>query len=258
MTDGQPYVDWGVDAGAGWVSLNRPPLNILNIAMLRELRAAVDALAEDRSLRVLVLRANPALRVFSAGVDVADHTADRVRDMIPLFDDVCCALAGFALPTLAVVHGNALGGGCELALSCDLVLAAEEASFGQPEIKLATIAPIAALRLPGLVGYRRAAELLFTGATLRASDAVRIGLINHAVPASELATAAQHLTGQLAGLSGAALRICKQALRQGESRWDASLEAVEQLYLDGLMATEDAGEGVAAFLEKRTPVWRHA
>ncbi|MCC6188259.1 MAG: enoyl-CoA hydratase/isomerase family protein [Anaerolineales bacterium] len=258
MTEGRPCTDWGVADGVGWVSLNRPPLNVLNLGMLRELQAALRALAAEQSLRVLVLRADPVLRVFSAGVDVADHTADRVRAMIPLFDAVCCALASFPLPTLAVVHGHALGGGCELALSCDLVLAAEGATFGQPEIKLATIAPMAALRLPGLVGYRRAAELLFTGSAISAAEAAEIGLINRAVPAAELAAAAEQLAGQLAALSGAALRICKQALRQGERHWETGLGTVEQLYLDGLMATTDAAEGVAAFLEKRPPVWSHS
>jgi cyclohexa-1,5-dienecarbonyl-CoA hydratase len=257
MTEVRSCVDQGAAAGIGRLSLNRPPLNVLNMDMLRHLRAALETLAEDRSLRVLVLRADPALRVFSAGVDVADHTPERVHDLIPLFDDVCRSLAGFPLPTLAVVHGHALGGGCELAMSCDLVLAAEGANFGQPEIRLATIAPVAALRLPGLVGYRRAAELLFTGTSVSAGDAARIGLINRAVPAPELDAAAEQLAGQLAGLSGAALRICKQALRQGDPRWYEGLPAVEQLYLEGLMATADAVEGVAAFMDRRSPVWRH-
>lgn len=257
MSDEPAAVTCTVGEGIGRVSLNRPPLNVLNIALLRELHSSLDALARDTSLRVLILRAHPSQRLFSAGVDVADHTAERVGEMIPLFDEICAALANFPAPVLAVVHGHALGGGCELALSCDLVLAAEGANFGQPEIKLATVAPVAALRLPGLAGYRRAAELLFTGGTIPAAQAAQWGLINQALPAGELDAAAEQLAGQLASLSAAALRLCKRALRLGENDWARQVEAVERLYLDDLMATADAQEGVAAFLARRAPMWRH-
>jgi cyclohexa-1,5-dienecarbonyl-CoA hydratase len=154
------------------------------------------------------------------------------------------------------VHGHALGGGCELALCCDLIVAAEGANFGQPEIKLATVAPIAALRLPGLVGYRRAAELLFTGEAIGAVEAARVGLINRAVPAGELDQAVEQYVGKLRALSGAALRVCKQAARLGDDGW-GKLSAMEKLYLEGLMSTQDAHEGVASFIEKRAPVWKH-
>jgi cyclohexa-1,5-dienecarbonyl-CoA hydratase len=220
--------------------------------MLRELASTLEIAAQDESLRVLLLRADG--RVFSAGVDVADHTADKVGEMIPLFNHVCQMLADFPAPTLAVVHGHALGGGCELALSCDLVVAAESANFAQPEIKLAALAPIAALRLPGLVGYRRTAELLFTGEAISAAAAARCGLINRAVPGDELDETARQLVGKLRGLSAAALRLNKRALRLGaEGR--ANLPAIEKLYLDELMSTADAREGVNAFIEKRAPVW---
>ncbi|MBI2976779.1 MAG: enoyl-CoA hydratase/isomerase family protein [Chloroflexi bacterium] len=246
------FLDWRLDDGAGVLTLKRPPLNVINIAMLRELATALEAATQDtarQATRVLVLRAESTFRMFSAGVDVADHTADKVGEMIPLFDRVCQTLADFPTPTLAVVHGHALGGGCELALCCDLIVAAEGANFGQPEIRLATIAPIAALRLPGLVGYRRAAEMLFTGEAMNAAEAARIGLINRAVPSGELNATADQLIGKLRGMSAAALRLCKRAVRLGR------LPAIEQLYLDELMATGDAHEGVASFIEKRAPVW---
>jgi cyclohexa-1,5-dienecarbonyl-CoA hydratase len=250
------FIHRQVADGAGYLTLKRPPLNVLNLAMLRELRAALEAAAQDESLRVLVLRAEGTLRVFSAGVDVADHTADKVREMIPLFDGVCAALAAFPSPTLAAVQGHALGGGCELALCCDLVIANEHANFGQPEIKLATIAPVAALKLPGLIGARRAAEMLFGGETLGASEAARVGLINRAVPAEEFETVVEQYVAKLRGLSAAALRVCKKALRLGANGW-GHLPALETLYLDELMSTEDAPEGVQAFVEKRAPVWRN-
>lgn len=250
------FVGWQVSEGIGTLTLKRPPLNVIHIPMIRELASALDAAARADSLRALVVRAEGKL--FSAGVDVADHTADKVGEMIPSFDRICTTLADFPTPTLAVVHGHALGGGCELALCCDLVVAAEGANFGQPEIKLATIAPIAALRLPGLVGYRRAAELLFTGETIGAVEAARVGLINRAVPAAELESTVEQYVGKLRALSGAALRVCKKAVRLGDDGWDAqSVPAMEKLYLEDLMSTQDAHEGVASFIEKRAPAWKH-
>jgi cyclohexa-1,5-dienecarbonyl-CoA hydratase len=242
------FIDWRVHDGIGQLTLKRPPLNVIHIPMMREALAALQTAAGDARLRALVLRS--AGKLFSAGVDVADHTADKVGEMIPLFDSICTALADFPAPTLAMVHGHALGGGCELALSCDLIVAAESANFGQPEIKLATIAPIAALRLPGLIGQRRAAEMLLLGETLSATEAARVGLINRAVPLAELESTVEQYLAKLRGLSGAALRVCKRALRVSD------LATIERLYLDELMATEDAGEGVQAFIEKRAPVWK--
>ena len=248
------FIKWQNDDGVGRLTLNRPPLNILNIAMIRELSAALEEAARDDSLRVLVVRANGKL--FSAGVDVADHTADKVGEMIPLMDHACATLAHFPSPTLAVVHGHALGGGCEVALCCDLILAAEGANFGQPEIKLATLAPVAAVVLQQLIGYRRAAEMLFTGEAIGAPEAARIGLISHAVPAAELDATANDLIAKLSGLSAPVLRLCKQALRLGGDGW-AGRSSIEKLYLEELMLTADAHEGLAAFMEKRPPNWTH-
>lgn len=245
---------WQVEDGVGFLSLNRPPLNILNIPMLAELEAALQAAAMDHTLRLLAIRATGKL--FSAGVDIGDHTAERVGDMIPLFHRVCHALATFPAPTLAVLHGHALGGGCEIALCCDLVIAAENATIGQPEIKLATFAPIAALRLPALVGRPLAAELLFTGEALSATVAAQNGLINRAVPAEQLDTAVTTLINALRSHSAAALRLCKQALNQRSHEWE-HLQSVETLYLQELMATADVHEGLAAYQEKRNPNWQH-
>lgn len=243
------FIDWQANNGIARLTLKRAPLNIINIAMLRELGSALEVIARDESLRVLVLRGEG--KMFSAGVDVAEHTTNKVGEMIPLFDQTCTALSDFPAPTLAVVHGHALGGGCELALCCDLIVAAEGANFGQPEIKLATIAPIAALRLPALIGSRRAAELLFTGEPIGSIEAAQIGLINRAVPIDQLDRTVDQLIGKLINLSGAALRLCKRAMRLG------ALDTMEKLYLDELMSTEDAHEGLAAFMEKRAPIWKH-
>ncbi|MFI5174811.1 MAG: enoyl-CoA hydratase/isomerase family protein [Terriglobia bacterium] len=254
MVENLQFVDWNSGEGVGRLTLKRPPLNILNIAMLREMEHVVEEARRDETLRVLILAGKGKL--FSAGVDVTDHTPDRVREMIPLFNRVCTGLATFPAPTLAAVHAAALGGGCELALSCDLVVASEEASFGQPEIRLASFAPVAALRLPALVGYRKAAEMLFTGEAISAGEAARMGLINLAIPPHEFEAGVEQLSKKLGSLSAAALRICKEALRVTDDRW-SSLADMETLYLEKLMSTEDAQEGLAAFLQKRAPSWKH-
>lgn len=249
------FITYELQDGRATLTLNRPPLNVLNIAMLRQLEAAISTLEGDKSVRLLVLQAEG--KFFSAGVDVADHTAEKVGEMIPLFDHVCRALAEFPTPTLAVVHGHALGGGCELVLCCDLAVMVAGAKIGQPEIKLGAIAPIAALRLPLFVGYRTAADMLFSGSTLNAQEAYQAGLVNAVVPSEQLSSWVQEKALQLLELSGAALRFTKRALQLGFNNWADGLEELDRIYLQELMSTADSQEGLAAFLEKRYPVWKH-
>lgn len=249
------FVTVHIENGVACLTLDRPPVNVLHIPMLRQLAAALEELATNEDVRVLVLRAGGKL--FSAGVDVADHTTDKVGEMIPLFNRVCHSLAAFPVPTIAAVHGHALGGGCELVICSDLAVMAEEAKIGQPEIQLAMLAPIAILRLPQLAGYRATADILFSGRNLSAAEAVALGLVNTAVPAAGIEQWTQEKATALAGMSRAALVLLKQALLNNVNNWGANLPAIEQIYLADLMSTADAQEGIAAFLEKRTPVWQH-
>ncbi len=255
MTDSQTFVSVETKNGASFLTLNRAPLNVLNIAALGQLESALMDLTRNESLRLLILRAEG--KMFSAGVDVADHTPDKVGEMIPLFDRACRLLANFPRPTLAVVHGHALGGGCELVLCCDLAVMVETAKIGQPEIQLAAIAPIAALRLPRMVGYRAAADMLLTGRTLSAVEALRLGLVNAVVPAIGLDKWVEEKVTQLTSLSRVALTMTKRALNLGFGEWDASAPELERLYLEELMNTADAHEGLTAFVEKRTAIWKH-
>ncbi|MCP5094777.1 MAG: enoyl-CoA hydratase, partial [Chloroflexi bacterium] len=159
---------------------------------------------------------------------------------------------------ITAVHGHALGGGCELVICCDLAVMAEGAKIGQPEIQLAAVAPIAALRLPALVGYRAAADIMFSGRLLTAAEAHQIGLVNQVVSAEVVDANVQEQAEGLAGLSRAALLLAKRALRMGFGNWSAMLPEMERLYLDDLMQTADAHEGLNAFMEKRRPIWKHA
>jgi cyclohexa-1,5-dienecarbonyl-CoA hydratase len=244
-----------LDGGIATLTINRPPLNILNIAMLNQLEQELDRLSTVARVRVLIFRA--AGKMFSAGVDIVDHTPDKVGEMIPLFDRVCRALADFPTPTIAAVQGHALGGGCELVLCCDLAVMAEGAKIGQPEIQLAAMAPVAALRLPYLMGYRAAADLMFTGRNLTADEALSVGLVNAVVPPELVNGWTSEKASHLAALSRAALTLLKDSLALGYGSWADAMPEMERIYLDKLMKTYDAKEGLSAFMEKRKPVWKH-
>ena len=246
-----------VSDGVARVSLNKPPWNVLDIAMIQEINVALEKLVDDDSVKVLIFDAVKGSRAFSAGVDVTDHTADKVDEMIEVFHRIFRLLDGLEMPTVAVVGGAALGGGCELALFCDVVIASERASFGQPEIQVGVFPPIAAVSLAEIVGSKKALEMMLTGDRIRAAEAERLGLVNKVVPPEELGAAADEFVGKLTKLSGAVLRLTKRAVRIGSvGSFDDGLAAVEELYLGPLMSTEDAHEGLAAFAEKRAPVWK--
>lgn len=241
--------------GVGRLVLARPPLNILTRSMLAELREALRDLGAVRDLRVVVLEAEG--KHFSAGADVEEHLPPEHEALIPEFVDTVRALHGFPLPTVAAVRGRCLGGGFELVQAADLVVAGAGASFGQPEIVLGVMAPAACALLPERAPAA-ARELLFTGDAVDAEAALRMGLVTRVVDDGEVERAAHEMAGRVARHSGAALRTVKSALLAGRGRGVAeALDSAARIYLEELMATEDAVAGLRAFVEKRTPVWRH-
>ena len=240
------------------VTFARPPLNIFNIAMLREISAALASLTEQRDIVAIVFAAEPGARAFSAGVAVEEHVAETVYQMLDGFHGIFRQLEQLARPTIAVVEGSALGGGCELVACCDIVIAGTQARFGQPEIKLGVFPPVAALLLPRIVGDKRAREMILTGEMIDASEALRIGLVNHVVPAAALEQKTREVLAKLRELSATALEMTRRALDLGKGRSiDKALKPIEDVYLHELMKTSDAGEGISAFTEKRKPVWRN-
>jgi enoyl-CoA hydratase/carnithine racemase len=179
--------------------------------------------------------------------------------LIPKFDHIFRLLASTDKITLAGVHGFCLGGGFELAAMCDLVVATENATFGQPEIKLGQLAPVGVILLPHLVGYRKAAELVLTGATIGARQAEAMGLVNQVVPNEHLPEALQNLTNQLASQSRFVLRHTKAFLRRAAGlEFTKLLNESEELFFNSVAPSQDAKEGIFAFLEKRPPRWTHA
>jgi len=245
-----------IEDGVGTITLNRPPLNILTQAMLGALRESLDVFRDDPAVRVVVLQAEG--KHFSAGADVGEHLEPQYRDLIPEFLQTVEEVANFPQPVVAAVQGRCLGGGFEIVQAADMIVASEAASFGQPEVLLGVLPPAACAMLPFLCGSSLAAELVLTGAAIPAHVALGAGLVSRLVAEDLVQGEARRLARTMAERSGATLRLAKRALRAGTAaaRREA-LVAAERIYLDELMCTRDATEGLQAFLEKREPVWSH-
>jgi cyclohexa-1,5-dienecarbonyl-CoA hydratase len=258
MAEEFQYIKFGIDERVARITLARPPVNILDIAMMREINEALNVCSLDRDLAAIVFDAAPDCRAFSGGVAVEEHVEETIFQMLDSFHAIFRALEQIARPTIAVVDGPALGGGCELVTACDIAIASNRARFGQPEIKLGVFPPVAAVLLPRVIGEKRARELILTGDMIDATEALSLGLINYIVPSEALEEKTSDLLVKFRELSGAALEHAKRAIDAGQSRSiDAALKQVENLYLNELMKTHDAGEGINAFVEKRKPVWRN-
>jgi cyclohexa-1,5-dienecarbonyl-CoA hydratase len=240
----------------GRITLNSPPYNILNIEMMKEINQALIDF-QKKSLKVLILDANG--KAFSAGVDVSDHTKEKVNEMIQVFHDIFTNLRKIKAPTIALVNGAALGGGCEVATFCDIVIASERSKFGQPEIKVGVLPPVAAAIFPKLMWSKKALELIMTGETISVNEAKDLGLVNHILPVESFeAEAEQYINEKLASNSAVVLQLTKRAFIEGATQnYAESIKKIEDIYLNELMKTDDANEGLAAFLEKRQPVWKN-
>ncbi len=254
-------VDWdeaeGRDGRLATVTVDRPPLNILDLATLAELGERLDALAGEPGLQLVVVR-GAGERAFSCGVAVQDHTPDKIAPMLESFHHAIRTLVRMPAVSLAVVDGHCLGGGLELAASCDLLLASEESRFGQPEIELGCFPPVAAALFPARLGSSRAMELLLTGRILDCAEAERLGLVTWSAPRADLDEKRREIVEGLLSKSGAASRLVKRAVAAGRDHgFEDALAAAERLYLEELAESADAAEGVAAFLEKRPPRWKH-
>ena len=239
------------------VTLDRPPLNVLDRALSRALAEAVTDLARDRDLAAIVLGGG-ASRGFSAGVEVQDHVPESVAGMFEDFHAAIRAILGCECVTVAAIHGLALGGGLELALACDLMIAEESARLGLPEIGLGCYPPVAAALLPSRVGWAAAAELVLIGDPITPARAHALGLVNRVCAEGAIAASTEELLRAVTRHSPAVLREAKRALHTGAREApNGALRAIEQSYLRDLIGLADAEEGIRAFLEKRPPEWRN-
>lgn len=249
-------ISYNVEDRVARITINRPPLNVLSVNTIGEIIAALKIANVDKNVIVVII-AGGGERAFSAGVDIGAHLPKKIDKTLDEFHKMFQLLTDLEKPTIAVVNGLAFGGGCELAMACDMVVASENAQFGQPEIKVGAIATVAAALLPKLVGRKHALELIFTGEIITATEAKQIGLVNSVVPAERLVEAVNDLVLKLKNLSPVVLKMVKKAVYQGiDSDFREALAGVTDVYLKQLIHTEDAVEGLKAFLEKRKPEWR--
>lgn len=238
------------------VTLSNPPLNVIDLPMMDELSSALAEIEPQPEISTIVIRG--AGKCFSVGVDVAAHTPDQVATMLEKFHAVIRALVSSRKVTVAVVHGHCLGGGAELAMVCDLVYSTNDAVWGFPEIQLGCFPPVAVTALASRISPKRAAELILTGKTISGAEAKAIGLTTQSVEAKELDATVEQAVNRLSSLSPAALALTKKAVYAWDAmHFDKGLARAEKIYLDELMKTEDAQEGIRAFLEKREPRWKN-
>ena len=236
------------------IVLRHPPLNVIDIAMMEELAQVLGEIDARSDVSIVVLSGEG--KAFSVGVDVAAHTPDKIDAMLLKFHRVIRALVASKKVTVAAVHGHCLGGGAEMAMVCDMVYTSASAQWGFPEIKLGCYPPVACTALAALVGQKRAAELILTGRTITGIEAAEIGLANRAVRDEELGAVVDQTVQELLRLSPAALAVTKKAIYAWDSmHFDKGLARAEKIYLEELMKTADAQEGIQAFMEKREPRW---
>jgi cyclohexa-1,5-dienecarbonyl-CoA hydratase len=255
IATGQKRVNLEVSGSLARITLAHPPLNVIDFQMMDELLEAVHALEGRQEISTVILSGGE--RSFSAGVDVAIHTPEKVQSMLQKFHGVIGALAKCQKITIAEVHGVCLGGGAELAMVCDMAFTTDTAKWGFPEITLGCYPPVACAALAAIVGQKRAADLIFSGRTFTGEEAAQWGLANEAHPAGELREVLEGELDHLSKLSPAALAVAKKAFYAWDSiHLDKGLARAEKIYLEDLMQTEDCKEGINAWMERRKPKWK--
>jgi cyclohexa-1,5-dienecarbonyl-CoA hydratase len=256
MTDDAALVRFKAKDGVAFITLNSPPLNILSMAMMDELTLALEQARADRALLAVVISAEG--RAFSAGADIGEHRPEQAPGMIASFGRLFALLGTIELPLVMAVDGPALGGGFELALMADMLLATKRSTFGQPEIRLGFFAPVGVTALPARVGMQRAIEITCTGRTYTAEEMAEMGLVRRVVAPEQLAAALETVLADLRRASPMIMRMNVRVLRQSLGQpFEVACPAAERIFLDELMVTEDVREGIASFYEKRRPAWKN-
>ena len=242
--------------GTARITLARPKHNVLNIEMMKEMISQLELIADDKDLKCLViLGQGPS---WCAGVDVGEHKPEMVDEMIAVFNRIFEILDTLEIPIIAAVHGAALGGGMELAIACDIIIASKRASFGQPEIKLGFLPPYAAIRLPELIGPAKAIEICTTGKMYSADEARCMGFVGSVAKDEAFDEAVEKMIKEISACSPLILRLNKRAVKAHLGKdFSSAIQGVSELFLSTLMKTEDTQEGIASFYEKRRPEWKN-
>ena len=252
------YIQLEVANNVAWLTMNRPPYNVLTADMMLEMARAIDGLRDERSVRVIVLQAAPGCTAFSAGVAVEDSRPERAFQTLEAMQAVFNGFLETSKPVITVINGPAIGGGCELAALGDIIVATPKARFAQPEVRLGVFPPLAAVILPHVIGYKRSLEMIFTGETLTAEDALRLGLVSRVVPEEKLVDEVKTILAKIVDQSAPVLAMAKRVLYDTIGMpLDGALKKSVNIYLNQLMELEDAQEGLRAAIEKRKPVWKN-
>lgn len=238
------------------ITLDRPKHNVLDIPMMNELNTELEKIAADNELKCVVITGEG--RSFCAGVEVADHKPDNVDAMVATFNRIFELINMIDIPVIAAVNGACLGGGMELAIACDIVIASKKAIFGQPEIKLGFFPPYAALRLPELVGPARAIEIMTTGQNYSAKESRKLGFVSQVASEDEFQKSVEKQVKQINMASPLIIRLNKRAVkRHMGTSFSQGIDLVTNYFLKTMMKTEDTLEGIASFEEKRRPEWKN-
>lgn len=250
------YIKFSIDNSVALITLARPKHNVFNIEMMQELNSALESVAKDENLKCLVMMGEGPS--WCAGVDVGDHKPELVDQMIATFNRIFVLIDSIKVPVIAAVHGACLGGGMEVAIACDMVVASKKAVFGQPEVKLGFLPPYAAIRLPHLIGPAKTIEVCVAGKTYTADEAYGMGFVTRVFENEQFESEMEKLVKEIAASSPLILRLNKQAVKAHLGmNFENALEGVSSLFLNKLMKTEDTLEGIASFYEKRRPVWKN-
>jgi cyclohexa-1,5-dienecarbonyl-CoA hydratase len=250
------YIKFRIENNAARITLARPEHNLLNEAMLREISDGIAYAGDQPEAKLIVL--DSACKVFSGGIDIGEYTSQRVFQMLDAFHSTFSGMLEIGKPVVCVVNGPAIGGGAELAIFGDLVVASPKARFAQPEITIGVFPPLASTILPFLVGPKTALEIVLTGEAISAERGLDLGLINRLVPEAQLEKTVDELVARIAGHSGPVLTMAKKAILggMGLSLRDGLKKSMD-IFLNELYRLEDSQEGLRALVEKRKPNWKN-
>jgi len=250
-------IDYRVENAVAHLRLNNPPVNIMSAALMDQMSGLLETVAGDRDLKAVAITAEG--KAFCAGADVGEHRPEQAAGMIESFGRLFRKLDALEIPVVMAVGGAAMGAGFELILMADVLLSAERAKFGQPEIRLGFFAPVGVVVLPELVGRARAMEITCSGRTYTAGEMADLGLVSRVVSAEELDDALESILNDFRAASPLVLRLNTRTLKASRpGSFEARLGQAEKVFLEELMTSADPIEGIEAFYGKRAPEWRNA
>lgn len=250
------FIDFDISESVARITLNHPPYNVLSVPLMSELADAIESLDARHEVKVILLGSSQ--KTFSAGISIEDSKPDRVFQTLEAFNRVFQAISEISKPLIVVVNGPAIGAGSELVAFGDMVIATPNARFAQPEVKMGVFPPFAATMLPAIIGPKKSYELILTGQSLSAEEALSLGFVNRVVPEAGLDNTVNELVSRIVEFSAPVLEMTKKVIGTSIGRPLAeAMKKSQDIYLNQLMALQDVEEGLRAVLEKRKPVWKN-